>query len=88
MLRNVKDMRGYSIRATDGEIGKIYGFYFDDQAWIIRYMVADTGGWLSERKVLISPAALDQPDWEKEILPVSLTREKGTKRLSGATLNR
>jgi hypothetical protein len=76
MLRNVKEMRGYSIQATDGEIGKVHAFYFDDQTWVIRYMVADTGGWLLDRKVFISPAALHRPNWGEEVLPVSLTRKQ------------
>jgi len=33
MLRNVKDIEGYAIRATDGDIGHVKGFYFDDKAW-------------------------------------------------------
>lgn len=31
MLRNVNNLRGYAIRATDGVIGKVDDFYFDDQ---------------------------------------------------------
>jgi len=57
-------------------MGKVYEFYFDDESWTIRYLVADTGGWLSGRRVLISLAALGRPDWEKEILPVSITKEQ------------
>ena len=43
MLRNVKDLQGYAIRATDGIIGKVDDFYFDDRAWTVRYLVVDTG---------------------------------------------
>ena len=50
MLRNVKDLRGYAIRATDGVIGRVDDFYFDDEDWGVRYLVVDTGGWLSGRK--------------------------------------
>jgi hypothetical protein len=49
MLRNVKDLRGYAIRATDGVIGHVDDFYFDDKAWAIRYLVAETGKWLPDR---------------------------------------
>ena len=63
MLRNVKDLRGYAIRATDGVIGKVDDFYFDDEDWGIRYLVVDTGSWLSGRKVLISPIALGHAGW-------------------------
>ena len=76
MLRNVKDLRGYAIHATDGFIGKVDDLYFDDEAWVIRYFVVDTGGWLPGRKVLISPLAIGDPDWENRVLPVSLTKAK------------
>ena len=74
MLRNVKDLRGYAIRATDGVIGKVDDFYFDDENWAIRYLVVDTGSWLSGRKVLISPIALGHAGWMGRQLPVALTR--------------
>ena len=56
-MRNVKDLRGYAIRATDGVIGTVDDLYFDDEDWGIRYLVVNTGSWLSNRKVLISPIA-------------------------------
>jgi hypothetical protein len=74
MIRNVTDLRGYAIRATDGVIGKVDDFYFDDEDWGIRYLIVDTGKWLSGRKVLISPDALGSPDWMIQELPVSLTK--------------
>ncbi len=76
MLRSVKSLVGYTIGATDGEIGKVKEFYFDDKTWTIRYLIAETGNWLSGRKVLISPVALLQPDWETKIFPVNLTTEQ------------
>ena len=74
MLRNIKDLRGYAIRATDGAIGKVDDFYFDDEDWGIRYLVVDTGSWLSGRKVLISPIAVGHAGWMARRLPVALTR--------------
>jgi sporulation protein YlmC with PRC-barrel domain len=76
MMRNVKDLRGYAIRATDGVIGTVDDFYFDDEDWGIRYLVVDTGRWLSGRKVLISPIAIDSPDWMLQELPLSLTKSQ------------
>jgi hypothetical protein len=52
MLRNVKDLRGYALRATDGVIGRVEDFYVDDEDWGIRYLVVNTGSWLSDRRVL------------------------------------
>jgi uncharacterized protein YrrD len=76
MLRSMNDLEGYAIRATDGTIGHVKDFYFDDQAWVIRYLVVDTGTWLSSRKVLISPIAIGRPDWAEQVLPVSITKEQ------------
>jgi sporulation protein YlmC with PRC-barrel domain len=74
MLRSVNDLRGYAIRATDGVIGKVEDLYFDDDDWAIRYLIVDTGTWLRDRKVLISPIAIGHPDWMGQLLPVSLTK--------------
>ncbi|MCP8687518.1 PRC-barrel domain-containing protein [Marinobacterium sedimentorum] len=76
MLRSMKDLEDYAIRATDGIIGHVKDFYFDDEAWVIRYLVVDTGSWLSSRKVLISPIAIGHPNWTEKILPVSITKEQ------------
>ena len=53
MLRSTDDLQNFAIGATDGHIGHVKDFYFDDDAWVIRYLVVDTGSWLSGRKVLI-----------------------------------
>tara|TARA_R110002049_G_scaffold191337_1_gene360251 strand:+ start:15457 stop:16206 length:750 start_codon:yes stop_codon:yes gene_type:complete len=76
MLRNIKSLTGFTMGATDGEIGKVKEFYFDDRTWTIRYLILETGSWLNQRKVLIAPEALLQPDWEHNIFPVNLTKEQ------------
>jgi len=78
MLRSMNDLENYAIRATDGIIGHVKDFYFDDEAWVIRYLVVDTGSWLSSRKVLISPIAIGHPNWAEKVLPVSITKEQVT----------
>lgn len=76
MLASANDVIGYSIETTDGPVGTVADFYFDDEHWTIRYLVADTGGWLTGRKVLISPAALDKIDRDTKRLSVNLSKEK------------
>lgn len=76
MKRSIKSLIGYNLRETNGEAGKVDEFYFDDESWAIRYLIVKTGNWLSDRKVLISPSALQQPDWEKKEFPVNLTKEQ------------
>jgi PRC-barrel domain len=60
VLRNANDLRGFKLGARDGELGKVKDFYFDDESWIVRYLIADTGKWLAGRQVLISPHAVKQ----------------------------
>lgn len=76
MLRSTKELFGYKIQAIDGDIGKVHDFYFDDATWIIRYLVVDTGFWLSGRKVLIIPSLLGQADWASHTFPVSLSKDQ------------
>jgi hypothetical protein len=76
MLRNGKQLKGFAIRAKDGELGKVEEFYFDDVTWAIRYLVVDTGGWLDGRKVLISPMSVISTDWPGERINVALTQKQ------------
>jgi len=74
MLRSMKDLEQFTISATDGPIGKVKDFYFDDDAWVVRYFVVDSGSWLTSRQVLISPISVRHPDWQEQTLPVSITK--------------
>ena len=76
MLRSVKDLEGFAVQATDGHIGHVKDFYFDDQAWVIRYLIVEAGSWLASRKVLISPIAIGKPEWSERQLPVSITKDQ------------
>ncbi len=73
---NTNNLIGYNLEATDGEIGKVEAFYFDDDTWTIRYMVVKTRNWLYGRKVLISPQAVLKDSWTNVSLPVDLTKEQ------------
>jgi uncharacterized protein YrrD len=76
MMRAVSSIIGSTVNAEDGDIGTIKNSYFDDNVWAIRYLVVDTGGWLTGRKVLISPYSVTQPLGDKGLINVALTREK------------
>ncbi len=76
MIRSVKELHGYAIHATDGLIGKAEEWYFDDDAWVVRYLVVNTGNWLTGRWVLISPSSFETADWEHHQIDLSLTREQ------------
>jgi hypothetical protein len=72
----LKQLRGYSIRARDGQIGKITDSLFDDTDWVVRYFVVDTGDWLLKREVLISPEGCDRTEWSRGVMVADLTREQ------------
>ncbi len=76
MLHSIQERYGEKLRASDGEIGHVRDFYFDDKNWTVRYMVADTGGWLTGRLVLISPHAIGHLYPEGKVLLVNLTRQQ------------
>lgn len=76
MLHNIKELYGAKIAASDGEIGHVKDCYFDDKRWVIRYLVVDTGAWLSDRQVLISPHAFGPWDRDKKIMAIKLTRKQ------------
>jgi sporulation protein YlmC with PRC-barrel domain len=76
MLRSLEDLKQYGIHATDGDVGHVKDFYFDDVGWVIRYLVVDTSAWLPGRKVLISPFSVGKPNWGDKTLPVQITQEQ------------
>jgi uncharacterized protein YrrD len=76
MLRDMKDIEGLAIRATDGVLGSIRDFYFDDEAWVVRYFVVETGPWHDNRRTLVSPMAMGAPNWSEKLIPAALTQEQ------------
>ena len=76
MLNKAKTLKGYKLDSINGEIGKVEEFYFDDRHWTIRYLVADTGNWLTGRQVLISPYALVSVIKNEEHIAVNLTKKQ------------
>jgi len=73
MLLVVSAFKGFAIAASDGQIGTVSDFLFDDEAWKIRWLVADTGTWLVGHKVLIHPWSVGHIDHARQEMPVALT---------------
>jgi uncharacterized protein YrrD len=76
MLTELMNAIGFRIEATDGAIGEVDDFYFDEETWTIRYLIADTGRWLPGKRVLIAPEAFDELNWAIERFPVNLTQDQ------------
>lgn len=76
MLTRARKVKGYTLNAIDGEVGSVKEFFFDDKYWTVRYLVAETGGWLTGRRVLISPYFLTNVNHSSELIDVNLTRNE------------
>jgi sporulation protein YlmC with PRC-barrel domain len=76
MQKNIKDLKGSAIVATDGDIGTLDDFYFDDKSWTIRYLAASTGNWFLGKDVLLSPFAVGKADVSSGRINVMLTRKQ------------
>jgi hypothetical protein len=76
MLQNIRRFYGKEIGACDGAIGHVRDFYFDDRTWAVRYLIADTGTWLTGRLVLLSPHAFGRFDQDEPIVSANLTRSQ------------
>jgi hypothetical protein len=76
MLQNIKELYGSKLTALDGDVGHAKDFYFDDKAWVIRYLVADTGSWLTGRLVLIAPHAFARWDHFENSLRIKLRKKQ------------
>lgn len=76
MLLAFSAIKNYSLGAIDGGIGRVKELYFDDHTWHVRYLVLDTGGWLSGRRVLIAPRLLGVVDGVKSHISVNLMRRQ------------
>jgi len=73
-LCGTKDITGYHLQASDGEIGHVDDVLIDG-SWKIRYLVVDTSNWIGGKSVVISPTALHGIDWSQSKMQVDLTRE-------------
>ena len=76
MLQSIKQLYGNKLGAADADIGQVKDFYFDDHHWAIRYVVAETGNWLTGRLVLLSPHAFGCIYPLGQAMLVNLTRKQ------------
>jgi hypothetical protein len=68
MLHKLSDLTGFSLRATDERLGHIRDVFVDSKTWAIRYLVIDTGGWLSGKTLLVAPDHIQRVDREEKAI--------------------
>ncbi len=75
-LRSLREVLGYALVATDGQIGHIEDFVADDETWGIRLAVIDTRNWLPGKKVAFSPHWIDRIDWGGKMAKTRLNTDQ------------
>ena len=73
MLQLISPLKGFPIEATDGRMGTVIDFLFDDRSWKVRWLVVECGNWMKERRVLIHPSALTYSGFKDDRFEVKLT---------------
>ena len=76
MFRSLKNLERYVVSATDGDVGTVVNFLLDDERWVVRYMVVETGTFFAERRVLVSPISFRRADWSTHRFELALTMDK------------
>ena len=74
-LRSSREVIGYRVKATDGKIGHIEDFLYDDATWQLRYVEVDTRNWIGGPHVLVPPAWVQWVSWEERSIQFDLTVE-------------
>ncbi len=74
MLRSVGDLRGAALVAVDSVIGSVEQVFFDDEKWVVRYVVVRMGRRLGARRVLVSPRAVVRLDPSHKEVAVRMSR--------------
>jgi uncharacterized protein YrrD len=74
-LRSSNQVIGHEVMATDGPVGIIGDFVFDDSNWAIRHAVVATRKWVYGRRVLLPPESIVAVSWPEHEVYVKHTRE-------------
>jgi hypothetical protein len=75
-LQSAKQFHGFTMHTLDGNAGTIKETLFDEAAWVIRYLVVETGGWLDHNEILIASISVARLDWNRKAVYVNLTSEQ------------
>jgi len=72
-LRSCGQVAGYYIHASDGDIGHVNDFIFDDRTWQVAYLLVDTHNWIGGKKLLVAVRHIKSVEWENSKVLVDMT---------------
>ncbi|MFY9802053.1 MAG: PRC-barrel domain-containing protein [Candidatus Acidiferrales bacterium] len=74
-LRSAREVTGYHIKASDGEIGHLADFLFDDETWEIRYAIIAAHNWWPGKKVLLRPQWIKRVSSSAREIDIKMSRD-------------
>ena len=75
-LRSTSAVTGYDVFATDGAVGHVEDFLFDDRTWAIASIIVNPKNWGAGQPVLLSPRAVTGIGWSDQQVRVNVTRDQ------------
>ena len=75
-LRSVREVTGYHLHASDGDIGHIQDIFAGENDWIIRYFLVDTRNWWAGKHVLLARDWVQKIEWTDRSVTVNVTRDQ------------
>lgn len=72
MRKRFSEIKKCRLFSSNGVVGNVTDLLIDDELWDIRYLVVDAGKTLVKRRFLISPAAIEDWDFENDTIQTSL----------------
>lgn len=76
MLETLSHLKGFRVDGSSEKLGKAEEAYFDDEKWVVRYLVVDSGGLLFGKRYLISPASVTDLSWEEHRVRTAVSRRQ------------
>ncbi len=75
-LHSLQEVKGYSIRATDGELGSLEDLILDAETHTITHLVIDTIKWWPSKSVVLPINGILTISWEDRCIDVKNSREE------------
>lgn len=74
-LRSSNEVSTYRMSAKDTELGLVHGLIIETSTWTIRYLIVDTGEWLTGKHVLLVPQAIQAIEWLNHSMKANVTAD-------------
>ncbi len=74
-LRNTREVIGYHVHASNGEIGHVADLLVDEESWTVAYAVVDTRNFWSGKSVLVPSEWITWLSWGAAMIYVGLHRD-------------